>query len=193
MSVDRLQGTDGVRRPVALSTDPRVHGLTPQQAFLEKGLITEQFLELYTYAFVSGREGQDEIVIGWDPRDPAGDFTGTAVKGIRKAGATAVVVGICPTPGVALYHVWRGTDGAIMVTASHNFRDQNGVKIFEGDTPLKLFPDDDRMLTDRVLALDYAREVSRREETGGLIDAHDEVDSGVEVGEPNEPDLGLDF
>ncbi|MEE8103990.1 MAG: hypothetical protein V3T86_00480, partial [Planctomycetota bacterium] len=88
MSVDRLQGTDGIRRPVLLSTDPRVAGLTPQEAFLDRGVITEQFLELYAYAFVSGIDVSTgtppEIVIGWDPRDPAGDFTGAVVAGVRK-------------------------------------------------------------------------------------------------------------
>ena len=52
-AVDRLQGTDGIRRPVALASDPRVKGLTPQRAFLEKGLLTEEFFELYAYAYVS--------------------------------------------------------------------------------------------------------------------------------------------
>ena len=30
-----------------------------------------------------------------------------------------------------------------MITASHNFRDQNGIKVFYGPHALKLFPDDD--------------------------------------------------
>jgi phosphoglucosamine mutase len=175
MSIDRIQGTDGIRRPVALASDARVLGLTPQEAFLEKGLITEEFVELYAYAYVSGLEQKGEIVIGWDPRDPAGDFTGAAVRGIRKAGAVAVAVGICPTPGVALYLVWRGAAAAFMVTASHNFRDQNGIKIFRGGHALKLFPEDDRALTRRVLALDYARDVAPRAETGRRFDAGEEA------------------
>ncbi len=173
--VDRLQGTDGIRRPVLLSTDERVAGLTPLEAFLQCGVITEQFMELYTYAFVTSLDGASEIVIGWDPRDPTGAFTGAAVRGIRKAGAAAVVVGICPTPGVALYQVWRGAPAAFMVTASHNFRDQNGIKIFRGPSALKLFPDDDRELTARILDIDYARDVEGLPLTGGESDAHDEA------------------
>ena len=34
--IDRLQGTDGIRRPVLPSTDERVSGLTPLEAFLQK-------------------------------------------------------------------------------------------------------------------------------------------------------------
>ncbi len=175
MSVDRLQGTDGIRRPVALSSDPRVQGLTPQDAFLRKGLLTQQFVELYVYAYVAGQKSAREVVVGWDPRDPAGDFTRAAVLGVRKTGATAVVVGICPTPAVALYHVWRGTDAAFIVTASHNFRDQHGIKIFRGATPLKLFPEEDRALTARVLGLDYAKDVAPLEATGGEVEARDEA------------------
>ncbi|MHC4938423.1 MAG: hypothetical protein ACYTHK_05595 [Planctomycetota bacterium] len=167
MSIDRLQGTDGIRRPVALSTDARVAGLTPLEAFLKRGLITEQFVELYTYAFTSSLEVADEIVIGWDPRDPAGDFTGAAVRGIRKAGATAQVLGVFPTPGVAIYQMWSGAPAAFMITASHNFRDQNGIKIFHGEHGLKLFPEDDRALTKRILDLDWD-EVAALPETGGM-------------------------
>ena len=173
--VDRLQGTDGIRRPVLLSTDERLAGLTPLAAFEDCSVITEQFMELYTYAFVSGLDGAQEIVIGWDPRDPAGAFTGAAVRGIRKAGATAVVLGICPTPGVAIYQVWRGAPAAFMVTASHNFRDQNGIKIFRGPHALKLFPGDDRELTDRVRKLDYARDIQPLPLAGAEINAHDEA------------------
>lgn len=173
--VERLQGTDGIRRPVALASDPRVKGLTPQRAFLEKGVLTEEFFELYAYAYVSSLGKPGEVVIGWDPRDPAGDFTGAAVRGVRKAGATAVVVGIFPTPGVALYHIWRGGLCALMITASHNFRDQNGIKIFHGPHALKLFPEEDRDLTARVLSLDYARDVKPLPERGRRSEARDEA------------------
>ncbi|MHC4958435.1 MAG: hypothetical protein ACYTGN_08655 [Planctomycetota bacterium] len=171
MSIDRLQGTDGIRRPVARAVD----GKTPQQAFLENGVITPEFMELYAYAYVSGLDAPGEVVVGWDPRDPDGVFTGSVVRGVRRAGATAVVVGICPTPGVAMYLVWRGATAAFMVTASHNFRDQNGIKIFHGPNALKLFPDDDRALTQRVLGLDFAADVRKREPSGSEVDARDEA------------------
>jgi len=176
--IDRLQGTDGIRRPVLPSTDARVGGLTPLEAFLQKGVITEQFVELYTFAFVQSLDDPREIVIGWDPRDPDGLFTGAAVRGIRKAGVLAVVLGICPTPGVAIYQVWRGAPAAFMITASHNFRDQNGIKIFRGPNALKLFPEDDRELTRRVMEVDYARDLEPLSETGDIEDAHA---SAVEV------------
>ena len=168
--MDRLQGTDGIRRRVVPSTTEGLQDLTPQDAFLQQGVITETFLELYAYAYVSGLGGTPEVVVGWDPRDPDGLYTGAVVSGVRKAGASALVVGIFPTPGVALYQMWCGADAALMVTASHNFRDQNGVKIFHGPNALKLFPDEDRVLTGRVLALDHAADVAPLDAAGAQTD-----------------------
>ena len=46
----RLQGTDGIRRETKRSHISGCKGLTPQQVFLEKNWITEQFMELYAYS-----------------------------------------------------------------------------------------------------------------------------------------------
>ena len=177
--IDRLQGTDGIRRPVLPSTDERVSGLTPLEAFL-RGRRDHRVVHgavRLRVRLLAGRS-PGEIVIGWDPRDPEGLFTGAATRGIRKAGAKAVVLGVCPTPGVAIYQVWRGSPAAFMITASHNFRDQNGIKIFRGPHALKLFPDDDRELTRRVLDLDYDRDVAPLAASGDVEDAHE---SAVDV------------
>ena len=64
-----------------------VMGLTPQEAFLKLGFITEEFMEIYAYAHVKqlileekARTG-DNIVVGWDPRDPRGNFNSAVVSG----------------------------------------------------------------------------------------------------------------
>ena len=174
-AVDRLQGTDGIRRPVAFSTDTIVKGLTPLRAFSERGVITEQFLEQYAYAYCSGLPEKSEVVIGWDPRDPEGIFPAAVVSGVRKAGCTAVVLGTFPTPGIALYHIWRGITASLAVTASHNSREYNGLKIFQGASALKMLPGEDRALTKRVLGLDYTRDIEMAELRGGRIDAREEA------------------
>ncbi|MFQ5483599.1 MAG: hypothetical protein ACE5ER_12675, partial [Nitrospinaceae bacterium] len=130
----RLQGTDGLRRDVL----PQVEfpGRTPQQVFLNHGVITEEFLERYAFAHVSllMQRGLAEpgaaFVVGWDPRDPEGLFTEAVVRGVLKTGANAWVAGRIPTPGVAMYMLAHKAAGGFMVTASHNPREQNGVKIF---------------------------------------------------------------
>jgi len=172
-----FQGTDGVRRRVRLSTDPELSGLTPQQAFMIHGVITERFMELYTYCRVrhlieSGfmSEG-DRFVIGWDPRDPDKVFSSAAAHGLAKGGARVVVAGVAPTPAVALYMRYTKAAGAVVVTASHNPASYNGIKIFTRHG-LKLLPGDDRALSGRVLATDYA-EVERAAVDMSIEDHHD--------------------
>ena len=153
----RLQGTDGIRCETTLSSSPKVGGLTPQEAFLKRGVITEKFMELYAFAHIKQlmRDGTcktgDGIVIGWDPRDPSGEFTSAAISGIRKAGANALTLGVVPTPLVPMYLLYKKARGGFMITASHNPKDQNGIKTFCSFRGLKLLPQNDETLTRAVL------------------------------------------
>ncbi|QPJ61525.1 MAG: hypothetical protein G3M70_06330 [Candidatus Nitronauta litoralis] len=154
-SAFRLQGTDGIRREVALQS--RFPKLSPQQVFLKKGIITEEFMERYVYAHVrltlkNKLHGKEKaFVIGWDPRDPKGHYTDAVIRGIRKAGAEAWVIGTAPTPLVPMFMQLKNAAGGFMVTASHNPKDQNGIKIFLAYRGLKLLPENDVALTHAVL------------------------------------------
>ncbi|MBI5177862.1 MAG: hypothetical protein HZA04_01215 [Nitrospinae bacterium] len=151
--VERLQGTDGVRRPVGRAADFR-NG--PLDAFLTHGVMTEEFFELYCYAHVRGliEDGKmaegDDVLIGWDSRDTGGFYTERAVDGIAKAGGRPLVLGALPTPGVAMALACMEAATAFMITASHNPKDQNGIKIFLGPHGAKFMPDDDLRLTKRI-------------------------------------------
>jgi len=159
----RLQGTDGIRREVRLSNDALLKGLSPVQAFLERGVITEEFMERYAHAHVTSliRHQQlkrgDSIVVGWDPRDLKGKFTGAVVRGIRKAGVHAEVIGVVPTPLAPMFMMSRGAGGAFMVTASHNPKDQNGIKTFLAYRGMKLLPENDITLTQTLMSLGSIR------------------------------------
>lgn len=175
----RFQGTDGVRRKVRLSNDPSLSGLTPQQAFLDHDVITEQFMELYTYCRVrqlveSGAMAEGEnIVIGWDPRDPSGVYTSAAVRGLLKGGANALVIGVAPTPAIAVYARAIRAAGGVVITASHNPASYNGIKIFTR-RGLKLLPGDDIELSRRVNDTPYSK-VQSASETGHAEDKHAEA------------------
>ncbi|MEE9258702.1 MAG: hypothetical protein V3U37_04085 [Nitrospinaceae bacterium] len=158
----RLQGTDGIRREIKPARFAEFKGMSPQQVFLEKGIITEEFMELYAYAHVNSlmrnkkmRAG-DPIVVGWDPRDTQGLFNRAVVRGVRKAGASALVIGTVPTPLVPIFMLYKNAGGGFMVTASHNPKDQNGIKTFRAFRGMKLLPEDDRQLSRTVLETDYA-------------------------------------
>jgi phosphomannomutase len=159
----RLQGTDGIRREVRPSNNPELKGIPPLQVFMDEGVITDEFMERYAYAHVISlvRDKQlkrgDSCVVGWDPRDVTGKFNGAVVRGIRKAGINALVLGVVPTPLVPMVMLAKGAGGGFMVTASHNSKDQNGIKIFLAYRGMKLLPENDVTLTRSLLSLGSIR------------------------------------
>ncbi|GJL78568.1 MAG: hypothetical protein NPINA01_15570 [Nitrospinaceae bacterium] len=176
----RLQGTDGIRREVRPQSSKEFTGLTPQQVFLEQGFITEKFMELYAFAYVNSlikkRRGKpgDGFVVGWDPRDVKGTFTRAVIAGIRKAGANAWVVGIVPTPLVPAFALYKQAKGGFMITASHNPKDQNGIKTFCAHRGMKLLPENDIELTRAILSLDH-RILKKTSLKGKQKDCHREA------------------
>jgi phosphoglucosamine mutase len=155
----RLQGTDGIRRETKVSSSPDCKGLTPQQVFVEKGWITEQFMELYAYSHIKNLPGSrtlKSVVVGWDPRDPSGVFIDAVIKGVRKAGGNVLILGIVPTPLVPLFMLSQNADCGIMITASHNPNDQNGIKLFSLYCGMKPLPSDDFQLTRSILKQKYS-------------------------------------
>ncbi len=149
-----LQGTDGIRGRIA--ADNQLQGKSPLECFLTSGLLTPAFFEKYCHAFATcllesgfARKG-DRIVIGWDPRDKEGTFNQAAIAGIRKAGLIVIVVGTLPTPAIPLYMLSINAAASVVLTASHNPSDQNGIKLFFGSTALKFLPPDDKKLTDTI-------------------------------------------
>ena len=159
----RVQGTDGIRREVRPSTDPSLKDLSPLQSFLDQGVMTEEFMERYVYAHVISliRDRQlqrgDSCVVGWDPRDIGGKYTEAVVRGIRKAGINALVLGVVPTPLVPMIMLYKQAGAAFMVTASHNPKDQNGIKTFLAYRGMKLLPENDITLTGTLLSLGTIR------------------------------------
>jgi phosphoglucosamine mutase len=157
----RIQGTDGIRREVMLSSADELKGLTPQQAFLNQGYITEELMELYAFAHVNNvlKEGGvkpgSDFVIGWDPRDVSGVFNQAVIRGVRKAGCNAIILGIVPTPLIQIFIAHKNSAGGFMVTASHNPSDQNGIKTFLSYRGMKLLPENDVALTRSILELDF--------------------------------------
>jgi phosphomannomutase len=71
-----------------------------------------------------------EIALGWDSR-PGGDALKDAVAaGILDGGGRVLDLGIAPTPTVGLIVRRHGLAGGVVVTASHNPEEYNGLKFF---------------------------------------------------------------
>lgn len=166
----RLQGTDGIRARVDLSRSFGPNDGSPLDDFLQTGLLTPVFVELYCFSFIeflrqTYPQPPDTIVVGWDPRDPDAVLAKAAIRAVRKAGVHVKQIGVVPTPLVPMTQIALNADGGIMLTASHNPPDQNGVKLFAGRFGLKLFPHDDEKLT-RILYQQDWHTLSDLPETG---------------------------
>lgn len=71
------------------------------------------------------------IVVGKDTR-LSGDMLESALAaGIMSAGGTELIVGIIPTPAVALLVRELHADGGAVISASHNPPEYNGIKLFD--------------------------------------------------------------
>ena len=116
--------------------------------------------ELYTFSFCqnlidSAGLNCDSMIVGWDTRDPKGIFSDAAIRGIRKSGLTAVSIEFNQLLVWPFISFHEEAAGAVVLTASHNPSDQNGIKIFLGHTGLKLFPADDIRLTKTIYSTDF--------------------------------------
>ena len=83
-------------------------------------------------AFVlKGQKGRRPLVyIGKDTRI-SGDMLEAAVAaGLTSAGADVTLLGVIPTPGVAFLTTNTYADAGIVISASHNSYEYNGIKIF---------------------------------------------------------------
>jgi phosphomannomutase len=147
----KLQGTDGVRGIVSLET---VEPLDALRLFIEENTITREFCTLYAAAWSwMLRELEDDpdatavkelselkVVIGEDGRDFYGD-TGlkqSIIQGLTHSGISVVDLGVVPTPALAAYSLTHTMPG-VMLTASHNPAEYNGIKLFLDGR--KLYPE----------------------------------------------------
>ena len=111
----RLFGTDGIRGQA--NSYP---------------LTAEMFISIgRALAHLYRRSGHvPQIVIGKDTR-LSGDMLESALAaGICSAGGNALMAGVLPTPGVAFLTSSLPTDAGVVISASHNPFEDNGIKIF---------------------------------------------------------------
>ena len=71
-----------------------------------------------------------KILIGKDTRISGDMLESAMISGICSVGAEAMIAGVIPTPAIA--HLTReyGADAGVMISASHNTVEYNGIKFF---------------------------------------------------------------
>ena len=152
----RLFGTDGVRGVAN-------RDLTPELAFsLGRAAVA-----------ALAADGRPQIVVGRDTRLSGPMLQAALSAGICSAGGDVVRLGVVPTPAVALVAARSDVAAGVMISASHNPPQDNGIKFFS-HAGRKLADE----VEDRIEAL-LQEEGPRPEgvEVGGVTDAPDEVDA----------------
>jgi len=74
-----------------------------------------------------------EVVVGRDVRLDSPALAAAVTRGLNDGGAAVIDIGLCGTEEVYFQTAHRGVDGGIMVTASHNPMDYNGMKLVRQD------------------------------------------------------------
>lgn len=85
-------------------------------------------------------KGKARILIGKDTRISSDILESALIAGITSVGADVELLGVVPTPAVAYLVRYYGADAGVMLSASHNSVEYNGIKLFSS-TGFKL-PDD---------------------------------------------------
>ena len=112
----RLFGTDGVRGVA------NVYPMTAEVAMNIGRALTHLFKQ-------QGRNPQ--IIVGKDTRISGDMLEHALLAGICSLGGDAITAGVLPTPGVAFLSRNTGADAGIVISASHNPYEDNGIKIFD--------------------------------------------------------------
>lgn len=114
-----LFGTDGIRGTA------NIPPLDPASAVKAGVAIAEHFK-------VKCGTQKCKAVIGMDPRISSGMLSDSVSAGIRSAGCDVMVLGTVSTPLVSSYVIESGADFGIVISASHNPFEDNGIKVFNG-------------------------------------------------------------
>lgn len=113
----KLFGTDGIRGKVG------AFPLTPDFV-LRLGLAAGTALLRSTL--------RPTVVIGRDTRHSGQMLQNSLTAGLLASGATVIDAGVITTPGVAYLARKLGADAGVVISASHNPVDENGIKFFSG-------------------------------------------------------------
>jgi phosphoglucosamine mutase len=105
------------------------------------------------------------ILIGQDTRISGDMIVHALVSGVCSSGADAELAGVLPTPGIALVARVSGASAGIVVSASHNPYQDNGIKIF-GSDGFKLSDEKETEIENLVLSAKAAALSSANRETG---------------------------
>ena len=114
----RMFGTDGVR------------GIAGTELTIELAMKLGQ---AGAYVLTKEKSHQPTIIVGCDTRISGGMLANALMAGICSVGANAIYVGVAPTPAIAYLTRKHKVDAGVVISASHNPMEFNGIKFFNGE------------------------------------------------------------
>lgn len=114
----RLFGTDGIR---GIANEE----LTPTLAM--------QLGQVGAYVLTREKEHKPTLMVGCDTRISGDMLANALMAGACSVGANCIFVGVIPTPAVAYLTQKYRVDAGVVISASHNPVEFNGIKFFDGN------------------------------------------------------------
>ncbi len=145
----KLFGTDGIR------------GIANAEPLTAEMTVHLGRAAAYFFKKKKNKIGHHRIVIGKDTRLSGYMFEGALTAGICSMGVDVLMVGPMPTPAIAFLTRSFRADAGVVISASHNPFEDNGIKFFSEDG-FKL-PDDYEMEIERLI---YSGETDNVRPTG---------------------------
>lgn len=114
----RMFGTDGVR------------GVAGTELTID---LATKLGQAGAYVLTKEQAHKPTIIVGCDTRISGGMLANALMAGICSVGANAVYVGVAPTPAIAYLVRKHKVDAGVVISASHNPMEFNGIKFFNGE------------------------------------------------------------
>lgn len=156
----RLFGTDGIR------------GIANKDLTCE---LATQLGRAAAEVLTNKSNRHPKVIIGKDTRLSSDMLENAMAAGLCSIGASVVTLGVVPTPAVAYLVEKYKADAGIMISASHNSFEYNGIKIFSGDG-YKLPDDLEERIEDIILGkTDISSEMPTEQGIGTVTHAENSV------------------
>ena len=166
MQTKKIFGTDGVRGVA------NVEPVTAETALKLGRAAAHVFTQLNPRTLPPG--ARPKIVLGKDTRLSGYMLENALVAGITSLGVDVLLIGPLPTPGVAYITRSLRADAGIVLSASHNPYEDNGIKFFRHDG-YKL----DDQIEERIEQLVFTGEIDSVRPTAGKIGRAARIDDAL--------------
>ncbi len=150
----RIFGTDGVR------------GIANEKLDVELAIAISRAAGMIIKNEYSGKP---KVIVGRDTRLSGTMLESAVAAGLSSVGCDVELLGVVPTPAVAYLVKELGVAGGVMITASHNPYQYNGIKYF-GSTGFKLTDAQEERIERIVLDKSEEIKLAKAEEIGKIVE-----------------------